>query len=717
MTAQQTLFKKISTFKHLPTLPHVLLKLIEACNQENPDMNKIGQIVSKDPALSGKIMQLVNSAAFGLSQKVETINQAVVILGTSGVKNIVFCACVYDAFPKPKLSSVFSLKKFWWHSLRCAFLSRHMAEAWGLCNPDEAFLAGLLHDIGRAVLWVNFKSPYEVMLEACGDDTQQLLAQEDLMGATHAEVGAFLLKRWRLAPFIIDCVRYHHQPPDQIAQALAMVQVVYVANLLCQDTAVDTEAGAAIVNHFFNREDHECQTLIAGAEQEARETAVSLDIEVDAMDVDDVTMNDQMAQDRLAGEVRQFSLTIGTLEGFLTAKDQSSIMRCVADGLKILFDVKRVLFFLMDEKKNALIGYLAEKSGRYVKQPMLAISLKMTGSLLVNAFVKRCPMNTFNPEPGKTPAIVDQQLIQLLGGEGIYGFPLVAQEDAVGILALGLDGDGMRHLTENHKLLHLLAHKGALALRLDQLRKQTLPRIHASRMDATTDLARRVVHEINNPLGVIKNYLKVMDMKMADAGIDHEEIRIIGEEISRVGRLLNKLTAFSKTDAPVTARVDVERLLADMLKLIGETLGDSDIRFATDIEPNLPVIEADSDGLKQVFLNLIKNAAEAMPASGGRIAIRARHLALPLGGKSSRFGDVVGGHVEIVVSDNGPGIPEAIREKPFDPYVTTKNGDHAGLGLSVAHRIIQSLNGTITCESVPGQGTTFTIDLPVHPGG
>ena len=136
--------------------------------------------------------------------------------------------------------------------------------------------------------------------------------------------------------------------------------------------------------------------------------------------------------------------------------------------------------------------------------------------------------------------------------------------------------------------------------------------VHATRIDASVDLARRVIHEVNNPLGVIKNYIKVIGMKMADAGLDHDELRIINEEISRVGRLLQKLTSFSKSEGQTHAAIDINALLSDILTLTKDgLLSKTKIDLQADLEPNLPAVAADPDGLKQVFINLIKNAAEA----------------------------------------------------------------------------------------------------------
>ena len=717
MKAQNALFKRLSTLNNLPTLPHILLKLIEACNQDNQDLNRVADIVNKDPALSAKILKLVNSAYFGLLRKVEGISQAVVLVGTSGIKNMAICACVYDAFPKPQGNGTFSLKKFWWHSLRCAFLAKHMASELEACHPDEAFLSGLLHDIGEAVLWVNFRKTYEALLEKSGDDGNLLLAEEAHMGATHAEVGAWLLDRWQLDPSIVDSVRYHHEPPDRIEQAFAMVQIIHVANLLCQETESEMNAGLARAHHLFGRDPIECRALMAKSDQEARAVARSLDIDVDPHEASGglLEKNDQTVQDCLAREVRDLSLLIGTLEGFISAEDQDSVLKCISDGLNILFDINRSLFFLIDEKKNVLVGYIPDKTGQYVKHHALAVSMKMNQSLLVRSLVEQRPMDSF-PKASMDPlTIIDEQLIRLLGGNGMFCLPLVAHTDPIGVLALGIDSDDLPHLRSNTKLLNVFIHKGALALRLGSLRRRQLEMIQQTRIEASSDLARRVVHEVNNPLSIIKNYLKVLGMKMAEAGIDHDETRIINEEITRVGRLLKKLTVFSTEEAPKKEMTDINALLSNILILVKDSLlSEANIHVNADLEQTLPIIAADPDALKQVFINLIKNAAEAMAGIGGNLEIRTRHLSPALGEKPLHAGEGTRGYVEIVIGDNGPGIAEAIKEKLFDPYVSTKRGSHSGLGLSVVYNTIKSFQGTIVCESAPNEGTAFTIELPVN---
>jgi putative nucleotidyltransferase with HDIG domain len=716
VNAQNQLFNRLNTLNQLPSLPHILLKLIEVCNRDNADLKGIADIVSQDPALSAKILNLVNSAYFGLFRKVATVSEAAVLVGISGIKNLAICACVVDAFPKPQKKGIFSIKKFWWHSLRCAFLARHMACEVDACDPDEAFLSGLLHDIGKAVLWVNFTKTYGALLTTAGNDKALLLEGEAHMGATHAAVGAWLLDRWQLNPSIADGVRYHHERPDRMAHAMTMVQIIYVANLLCQDTGPEFQTGLAMARTRFEWDAIECQSLIEKSDQEAGDVARSLDIDVDAADASAglPDENDLAVQDRLKDEVKHHALLIGTLEGFLTAKDQGSVMKCIADGLNILFDIQRSLFFLMDEKKFALVGYLPEKTGQYASHHALSVSLKMDHSLLVKSLIEQSAMNAFSGTFEDPLTIIDEQLIRLLGGKGMVCLPLVAHTDPVGVLALGIDSDTFTHLQSNVKLLNVFIHKGALALQLEILRRRQLQLIQQTRIDSSSDLAHRVVHEVNNPLSIIKNYLKVLEMRMVDAGIDSDEIRIVDEEITRVGHLLKQLTAFSSKETPTRQMTDINALLSDIMKLTtAAMLSEANIHVNVDFDPKLPAIAVDPNGLKQVFINLIKNAAEAMAGTGGNIEIRTRRRSPVLGGKAMRGGEGNREYVEILFRDDGPGIDEAIKEKLFDPYISTKSGFHSGLGLSVVYHTIQSYHGTITCDSVPKEGTTFLIELPV----
>jgi signal transduction histidine kinase len=225
-------------------------------------------------------------------------------------------------------------------------------------------------------------------------------------------------------------------------------------------------------------------------------------------------------------------------------------------------------------------------------------------------------------------------------------------------------------------------------------------------------MARRVIHEVNNPLGIIKNYLRILGIKLAKTDTAQDEIKILNEEIDRIANILRNLNGSCEDWALKIEAIDVNAVLSDILKITRESLLDHfNIHLHFDSDPGLPPILADKNSLKQVFINLIKNALEAMP-NGGNLHIRTRHVSSRLGGAFPDSDFKYPGYVEATVSDDGPGISAEIKTRLFEPYAGTKKGNHSGLGLSIVHNIVQTLKGTINCESEPGAGTTFRIGIP-----
>jgi signal transduction histidine kinase len=240
--------------------------------------------------------------------------------------------------------------------------------------------------------------------------------------------------------------------------------------------------------------------------------------------------------------------------------------------------------------------------------------------------------------------------------------------------------------------------------------------IQDERINASMLLSKRVVHEVNNPLGIIKNYLKILSLKLPEKHPAQSELGVVGEEIDRIGQIILQLNDFSGTKSSDAAEpIDVNLLLTGMLQLLEDPLfrpAKVETQFSPDRET--PQIMSEKNRLKQVFLNLMNNAVEAMP-DGGRLTIATRYDP-PADTPSAEGEPMPPGMLTITVGDDGPGIPEEVRKELFEPFVSTKKQGR-GLGLSIVHGIIRELNGTITCESSSGIGTTFTITLPTfHPG-
>ncbi|NQT56639.1 MAG: HDOD domain-containing protein [Desulfobacteraceae bacterium] len=696
-------FDKIKTSKTLPSLPQILLKLIELCNSEESTFKDISQIINKDVSLSAKVINMVNSAYYGVPKRVTNINQSLVILGKNAIKNIAISASVIQAFSKAKDDSVFSLKVFWRHSLMCAILSELIAKKISYASPDEAFLTGLLHDIGKLVLWVNFPREYADILKSSQDQWDLILAGEARHGATHCEVGAWLINRWKLQSFMADAVRYHHEAVDRIQDALPLVKIIYVGNILCPETNKEKEVKFGITKNIFGFETSEVEEIILQAEKDVSDIAQSLGIDIGALDVSE---KDHKKQEDLIQKVKDITLFQGTLQNLLEAHDEDSILKVTQEGLHILFGVKHVLFFLHESERNILLGKSVALNNNNDLINEVAVPLQEGKSLLAKSLLQRKPLDSLSDIIKDKLTILDEQIIRLVEKDGILCLPMIAHKQYVGVIVLGLEEARAPHLTDKIKLLMMFTKQAALALQANYLTQNQAKLIQSERLNATSTIAQKIVHEANTPLSIIKNYLAILKRKLSEDQPVEEEIRIINEEIDRVALIISELSDFSELKIQPNDPLDVNALLSNLTRIFQESLIlEPNIKTHLKLDPSLPAVMTDKNRMTQVFSNLIKNAAEAM-SGRGNLGISTRYISNYMDDKTNQVADNTQGHVEIIIEDDGPGIPDTVKTQLFEPYITSKGAGHAGLGLSIVYTAVKKLQGTITFESDNKQGTS-----------
>lgn len=232
--------------------------------------------------------------------------------------------------------------------------------------------------------------------------------------------------------------------------------------------------------------------------------------------------------------------------------------------------------------------------------------------------------------------------------------------------------------------------------------------LHQDKMMSLGRLAASVVHEINNPLSGVLNYLKLMTriLSRGPLAADRQEkfeqyLDLVTRETERCSRIVSNLLTFSRKQKPESGPVDLHALIDRCLALSRHKLELGQIALEVNIAETLPQLYADDGQLHQCLINLILNAVDAMPG-GGRLFVSARH------DRDARC-------VEIVVRDTGSGIRPEDKAHLFDPFFTTKeSGYGVGLGLSTVYGIIARHDGTIHVESEPGQGAAFILRLPVR---
>jgi len=223
--------KVIDQISDLPTLPDVVARLNQIVTDPNASAGDINDIISRDIALSAKILKLVNSPFYGFPRRITTITYAVVILGFNTVRNLALSAFVFDSF-KRKGSKDFDLHGFWRHSICSAIGSQAIARRTRLWQEEEAFMAGLLHGVGKVVMNQHLpKDLSAVMQEVRAKEGRFTEAERAVLDYTQAELGGLLLERWNLPKPIVAATRFC-ESPDRSQEEAALCAIVHLAVLL-----------------------------------------------------------------------------------------------------------------------------------------------------------------------------------------------------------------------------------------------------------------------------------------------------------------------------------------------------------------------------------------------------------------------------------------------------------------------------------------------------
>lgn len=243
--------------------------------------------------------------------------------------------------------------------------------------------------------------------------------------------------------------------------------------------------------------------------------------------------------------------------------------------------------------------------------------------------------------------------------------------------------------------------------RLRELERRRVEQIlfDSEKLAATGRLAASIAHEINNPLEAIQNSLYLLVNRITEEDPNHRFLDIARKETARMSRILRGLLGFYRPTATMDP-TDVNALVDEAESLLSRRLRERRVRVDKTLAPGLPRIRASADQIKQVLLNLVLNAAEAMP-EGGTVSVSTHYLP---GGRATL---VASGAVQVQVRDTGLGIPEEMQTRIFEPFFSTKEGKGTGLGLWVSSGIVQAHGGTLQVRSGEGRGTTFLMTLPV----
>jgi putative nucleotidyltransferase with HDIG domain len=228
------IYRRLHAMKSLQTQPAVIARITRMLRNPATNAEELGLAIRTDQVLASRVLKLVNSAFYGFPGKIGSISHAVVLLGFSTVKNIVLTASVLDIF-KTDGGGKFNARGIWKHSLACGVAAQSLARAVGYRFQEECFVAGLLHDIGKVVLFQTAPDEFASVVENAAE-TKTLFYDSEckLLGINHQEIGGILIEQWRLPAKILSAVSSHHNPPPPDGDDAQLTAIVHCADIFAR---------------------------------------------------------------------------------------------------------------------------------------------------------------------------------------------------------------------------------------------------------------------------------------------------------------------------------------------------------------------------------------------------------------------------------------------------------------------------------------------------
>jgi nitrogen-specific signal transduction histidine kinase len=691
----------------LTVFPYLLEKLIGCRYNLSAELPELSRLIGMDPALSFTTMRIVHAMEPADARVQPTsIEAAVDRIGMAGVDLILSQVIADQAVEGTHRQRGLALEWLWRQSLTTALLARDLASVLGYQPVEEAYIAGLLLDIGKLALFSRTPEDCTPML---ADSTQAhtlLEAEARVVGSGHDRIGAHLIRNHTPLWFAADAAAYHTATAADIAQAFPLVKIVWSAKRLSTEPSPspeDLQAAAKLLNLDAGQLGRRLHT----AQKQMREMRDELGATSEATAQDRSDHGDPAS---LTRPLRIQTLLSGVYGELLQAHDRNAILRVLQQSLSAFLEIEALAIFDHDAENNCLVQRMAMGVASSTAIKRMQIPLSATDCLPVVCHAGAKAVDSFSQARLRRLTIIDRQLIMAMGKEGVLCIPILSGRSR-GCLLLGIDASDWPSIQKQTTLLNAItaAVNNALTQQDRHSDRSKAPSPSVASDERVSARTRKIVHEINNPLSIIKNYLSVLSRRSDEKKAVVEGIRIIEEEINRVGTLVRSLTAPTGKLPGQMKGVDVNAEIKDILNMLRDGLGvTTALRFDQDLDPRLPKLHTNRDRLKQALINLLKNAMEAMP-DGGTITVKTRRVHGRPHHTSERSSEK--SWFKITVCDDGPGIDEKIQTTLFQPHVTSKKG-HNGLGLAIVQEAMADINGVLLCESVPGRGACFHMEIP-----
>lgn len=402
-------------------------------------------------------------------------------------------------------------------------------------------------------------------------------------------------------------------------------------------------------------------------------------------------------------KVRLFESLVSVSRAINSALGLDEALKVITREACALMRAKMCSLMLLDETRQWLEFRASFGAGKaYLAKPHLSIEESLLGVVVR----RKKPLQEENVQT--SGRYQNEDIARREGLVSLLSVPLLFAGQTIGTLSVYTDRP-YKFSNEEIRILSALAELSAIAIEKAQLYERIVNAEEQLRqrekLSALGLLAAEVAHEIRNPLTVMKMLYHSLDLRFPDGDPRAKDAQIMGEKIEHLNKIVERVLDFARTSEPQFSPVNLNELIEELALLVRHKLASQNIRLQCQLQPDLPPVSGDATQLEQAFLNLILNAAEAMP-HGGDLTTVTRAV-------TTRSGSAKQAHVAVEISDTGHGMCEAQSQRAFGSVLGTTKEKGTGLGLAIVSRIIEAHRGGMKISSRRGKGTTIGIALPI----
>ncbi len=689
----------------LPVEPEICSVFLESIKKQNYSSTDLTKFITLSPSLTFNLLNLVHSSFYG-NKNITSLNDALKAIGNDIVIHLIKDFLIRSSALNKSHNIEPGINSHYYGSLKSAHLATLVSEELKFSSPFTAYTAALLHNVGSIVLKNRFPIQYDKLSSSVNNSyLEQVSEEEYTLGVNHCYLGARMIEHWDSFPFIADALFYHHHPLKKVKQASKLVQLIYFSGMLDNQREADLSLIIETGKELFNFSADQINEYISIAELKVQNRLLHLGIEVSDNYSSVVYRSNYLRETVSYSDMDNNSLLSTLIDHVRNSEDEKDVLKQIGKSIHLLTGLSEILYFKHNKDNNSLDGYYLKSPENTEFSNDFSIPMNAKSSIIVTSFLMGLDINSLDRVSNAEPALFDLQIANYLGLDGLYCLPLVDGDKTIGVIVLGINPGGIALESETVKRLCRFT-EAVVPLLSDEEVKESTESADIKNAESSLLQTRKLIHEINNPLSAIKNYLKVLGMKLDDINVENDEIRIMDDELNRIAKLLKEFKS-SSSDKNKTTTSSLNRIISDTILLIKNSrVNGPEISIGFEMDEDTPDIMIDKDAFRQVLINLINNSIEAMPM-GGNISLDVRYK------NGLQQGNNNGKVIEISIVDNGPGFPDHLKSNLFKNQSTTK-ADHDGIGLLIVHELVKKMGGNVILDEHSDKGACFKITLPVN---